>query len=59
MDIKTGDTVKTKKTHPCGNNLWEITRVGMDVRLVCKGCGHEIMLPRKRAEKMISQIISE
>ncbi len=59
MDIKTGDTVKTKKHHPCGSDLWEITRVGMDVKLLCKGCGHEIELPRKKAEKMISKIIKE
>ena len=25
-----GDIVKTKKQHPCGSKLWEITRVGVD-----------------------------
>lgn len=33
-----GDIVKTKKQHPCGSKLWEITRVGVDFKLKCLGC---------------------
>ncbi len=51
MDLKVGDIIKMKKLHPCGNNLWEIMRTGMDIRLKCKGCGHQVMLPRKQVEK--------
>lgn len=51
MDLKVGDIIKMKKSHPCGNNLWEIMRTGMDIRLKCKGCGHQVMLPRKQVEK--------
>ena len=42
-----------KKPHPCGTNLWEITRVGVDFKLKCTGCEHTIMLPREKALKMI------
>ena len=28
MDYNVGDIVKTKKQHPCGSKLWELTRVG-------------------------------
>ena len=38
MEYKVGDIVKTKKEHPCGSNEWEITRVGLDFKLKCKGC---------------------
>lgn len=51
MDLKVGDIIKMKKQHPCGNNLWEVMRTGMDIRLKCKGCGHQVMLPRKQVEK--------
>jgi hypothetical protein len=59
MDIQVGDVVKLKKQHPCGSFLWEVLRVGMDFRLKCQGCGHQIMLPRKQVEKSIRQIIKK
>jgi len=31
--------------------------VGMDFRLRCVGCGREVMLPRKKAEKALKKII--
>ena len=51
MDFKVGDVIKMKKAHPCGTNQWELLRVGMDFRLKCLGCGHQVMLPRKQVEK--------
>lgn len=51
MDFQVGDVIKLKKGHPCGHNEWEILRVGMDFRLKCRGCGHQVMLPRKQVEK--------
>lgn len=51
MDFSVGDVIKMKKPHPCGENRWEIRRVGMDFRLKCLGCEHQVMLPRKQVEK--------
>ncbi len=51
MDFGVGEIIKLKKPHPCGENRWEILRVGMDFRLKCRGCGHMVMLPRKQVEK--------
>lgn len=56
MDINLGDIIKLKKAHPCGSREWEVLRVGMDFRLKCLGCGHQIMIPRKQAEKNIRGI---
>ena len=56
MDIQVGDIIKLKKTHPCGSKEWEVLRVGMDFRLKCMGCGHQIMVPRKQVEKNIRGI---
>jgi len=55
MDLNVGDTIKLKKPHPCGSSEWEILRAGMDFRLKCKGCGHQIMVTRKLVEKNIKQ----
>ena len=53
VEFNVGDIVRTKKEHPCGSKLWEITRVGVDFKLSCLGCGHTIMLERPKALKMI------
>lgn len=51
MDFSVGQIIKMKKPHPCGENSWEILRVGMDFRLKCSGCGRQVMVPRKTVEK--------
>lgn len=56
MDIRLHDILTMKKTHPCGSRDWEVLRVGADFRLKCLGCGHEVMLPRSRAEKNIRAV---
>ena len=55
MEYNVGDIVKTKKQHPCGSDLWEITRVGVDFKLKCKGCEHVLILERPKALKMIKK----
>ena len=53
MELRVHDRVELKKPHPCGGKTWEILRVGMDIKLRCLTCGHELMLPRSKAEKSI------
>ncbi len=55
MDYQVGNIVKTKKTHPCGSNEWEIVRVGLDFKLKCTCCGHIIMISREKFLKMIKK----
>ncbi len=57
MDIRIGDKLLMKKKHPCGNDIFTVTRIGMDFRLRCDGCGHEVMVPRVKAEKSLKKII--
>ena len=59
MDLKLHQLVELKKAHPCGSRNWEVLRVGMDVKLRCQGCGHEVMAPRRKSEKSIKRILSE
>ena len=58
MDLKLHDKVELKRQHPCGSKTWEVLRVGMDIKLRCLGCGHEVMVPRRKAEKAIRTILS-
>ena len=59
MDLHLHDYVELKKPHPCGSTQREILRVGMDIKLRCRGCGHELMLPRSKAEKSIRKILKK
>ena len=59
MDVQLGDILVMKKEHPCGEKRWLGLRTGMDFCLRCMGCGHEVMLPRQKAEKNIRQIVRE
>ena len=48
--FKLNDKVIMKKPHACGENKWIITRVGVDMKLKCLNCGHEIMMDRLEFE---------
>jgi len=46
VEIQLGDIVRLRKKHPCGSYDWEVVRRGVDVSLICQGCGRKVMLPR-------------
>ena len=56
---KLGDKVIMKKEHACKTNLWEITRVGVDIKIKCVNCGRVIMLPRVEFDKKIKKVVEE
>ena len=56
MDVKVNDVLQMKKPHPCGCKEFLVLRSGMDFKLRCKGCGHEVEIPRHKAEKNIKKI---
>ena len=59
MDIAVGDTIQTRKKHPCGASSFEVLRVGMDFKIRCTTCGHEVMVPRLKCEKNIRRILRD
>ena len=56
MDIRVNDILTMKKTHPCGEKRWLVLRTGMDFKLRCLGCGHEVMGPRSKFERNIKAV---
>ena len=54
-----GSVVQMKKQHPCGSYLWEVIRVGADIKIKCQGCNRIIMLPRNKFEKDAKKVIIE
>ena len=59
MDIRVGDKLMMKKKHPCGAATFTVLRVGMDFKIRCDGCSHEMMLPRTKVEKSIKKVIRQ
>lgn len=57
MDVRVGDMIEMKKPHPCGNKIFQVTRVGMDFKIKCTNCGREVMVPRVKIEKNIKSIL--
>lgn len=51
IQLAVGDKVEMKKKHSCGSTVWEVLRVGQDVRLRCEGCGRLVMFSRHDVEK--------
>ena len=57
IKISLGDEVKMQKAHACGQNHWELVRVGMDVRLKCLFCGRTVLMPRSQFEKRLKEFL--
>lgn len=48
--------VSLKKGHPCGENLWQIQRLGADIKLKCLGCEKNIWMKRLDFDRKIRRI---
>ncbi len=51
------DIVEMKKQHPCGENRWEIIRMGADIRVKCLGCSQLVLMPRREFNRKIKKVL--
>ena len=58
VDIKIGDTIVSRKQHPCGSKNWLVLRTGADFKLKCEGCGHQIFIDRVKIDRFIKDVIN-
>lgn len=58
-NYKIGDKVIMKKPHACQTNEWQITRVGVDIKLKCINCNREIMMDRLEFEKKLKKLVGD
>lgn len=56
-NYKLNDIVEMKKPHACQTNKWQITRMGVDIKIKCVNCNREIMMDRLEFEKKLKKII--
>ena len=43
LKVVLGDVVRMRKTHPCGNDQWEVVRLGADIGIRCLKCGRRVL----------------
>lgn len=60
-DYTLNDIVEMKKPHPCASKskLFQIIRLGADIKIKCQGCGNIIMLPRNDFNAKVKKVIKE
>ena len=54
--MRVDDVLELKKPHPCGENRFRVMRVGSEVRIVCIGCGRDMVLDRVKLERAIRKL---
>ncbi len=56
-NYKLNDIVEMKKPHACQTNKWQITRMGVDIKIKCLNCNREIMMDRLEFDKKLKKVI--
>jgi hypothetical protein len=51
LELQVGEIVQMKKSHACGENRWQVYRVGADIGLRCLHCNRRQLMPRRKFEK--------
>lgn len=57
LKVVLGDVVRMRKTHPCGNDQWEVVRLGADIGIRCLKCGRRVLMPRVKFERRVRAFI--
>lgn len=57
LELKLGDVLRLKKTHPCGSNLWEVARLGTDIGIRCQRCQRYVLIQRSYLERRVKEVL--
>ncbi|MGD0004410.1 MAG: DUF951 domain-containing protein [Anaerolineaceae bacterium] len=57
-DIRLGDVVRLRKSHPCGGFEWKVVRLGADIGLECCRCNRRVLLPRRELARRIKAVVT-
>ncbi len=58
LELRIGDIIRLKKSHPCGNYEWVIVRLGADIGIKCLKCQHQVILERPVLERRIKVFVA-
>jgi hypothetical protein len=57
IDFRMDDVVRLRKPHPCGGLEWTVVRIGADIGIKCRTCGHRVLLERRTLEKRMKTFV--
>lgn len=57
LELRLGDVLRLKKIHPCGNDLWEVVRLGADIGMRCQKCSRHVLVQRSYLERRVKQVL--
>lgn len=57
--LELNDIIQMKKPHACGEDKWQVTRLGADIKLKCTKCNHEIMMDRLELYKKMKKKVGD
>ncbi len=60
VDYTLYDVVEMKKPHPCESHskLFQVVRLGADIKIMCLGCGNVLMIDRASFNEKIRRVVS-
>jgi hypothetical protein len=58
LEVRVGDVLRLRRTHPCGGTEWSVDRIGADIGLRCGTCGRRLLMDRRTLERRISAFVS-
>lgn len=53
MIYKMNEIIKIKKPHVCGNQFFEVVRLGVDLKIRCVKCDRIVMIPKRELDKKV------
>lgn len=56
-DVRIGDTIRLRKSHPCGGDTWRVVRLGADIGIRCLTCHRYVLLPRGEFVRRVKTIL--
>jgi hypothetical protein len=54
-DLKIGDLLLLRKSHPCGGFTWKVVRLGADIGVECQTCSRRVLITRRELAKRIKK----
>jgi hypothetical protein len=57
LDLKIGDIVQMRKSHPCGGDSWRVVRLGAEIGIRCLTCNRKVLLPRSTFERRVKKFL--
>jgi hypothetical protein len=57
INLRRGDILRLRRPHPCGNDEFEVVRLGADIGLHCTRCGRRLLLARSLLERRMEGFV--